>query len=402
MNVEKKQPIDVLVIGSGMYAIGKGTNGYGTIIPSLFQSKKEGYVGNIYISGTKTENQIMIDTKIKELNKKMGTDYKVEYYPKNKNDKKAYKEIIEKQTKNICGIICVPDHLHFEIARDLIEKKVPNLVVKPLSSSVDEVKKLIELQKENNVYCAVEFHKRFDEANLKIREIIHKKEIGEPLYFLFEFSQKNSIPIKYFKKWVKNTNIFQYLGVHYADLIYFCTNAYPKRVLAVGQKNFLVKKKIDTYDSIQAIIEWHDKQTKKTFTSCILTNWVDPINTSAMSDQKMKVIGSKGRVESDQKYRGLKIIDENGIEDINPYFSKFYYDVDDKYMIFKGYGHSSIFQFIKDTYLITNNKKKTNDIKGLRATFEDALVSTSIIEAVNISLQNNSEWVKIDEDFNLV
>ena len=200
MNVEKKQPIDVLVIGSGMYAIGKGTNGYGTIIPSLFQSKKEGYVGNIYISGTKTENQIMIDTKIKELNKKMGTDYKVEYYPKNKNDKKAYKEIIEKQTKNICGIICVPDHLHFEIARDLIEKKVPNLVVKPLSSSVDEVKKLIELQKENNVYCAVEFHKRFDEANLKIREIIPKKEIGEPLYFLFEFSQKNSIPIKYFKK----------------------------------------------------------------------------------------------------------------------------------------------------------------------------------------------------------
>jgi predicted dehydrogenase len=401
MTLEKDKAIDVIIIGSGMYVIGRGTDGFGTIIPSLFQAKKKGYIRNITIVGTKVKNKKIIDIKIKQLNKKMGTNYSVKYYPEKKNDDKSYKKIIKKHNKNSCGIVSVPDNLHFKIASDLIKNKIHTLVVKPLSPSTKEVKKLIELQKQNNVYCAVEFHKRFDEANLKIHEAIHSKKIGEPLYFLVEFSQKNSIPTKFFKNWVKNTNIFQYLGVHYADLIYFITNAHPKRVLAVGQKNYLIKNKIDAYDSIQSIIEWHDKKTKKTFTSCILTNWIDPVKTSAMSDQKIKVIGTEGRIESNQKYRGLKIIDKTGIEDINPYFSKFYYDIDNKYMNFKGYGHSSIYQFIKDSHSIINGKKKPNKNKGLRATFEEAMISTAIIEAVNYSLQKNNQWVKIDKDFNI-
>ncbi len=397
----KKQPIDVLVIGCGMYVIGRGTNNFGTIIPCLFQAKKEKIVGKIIVIGTKTENSKIIKEKIENLNKKMGTNYSVEYYPKNKDDTETYKKIIKKHKKNICGIVSVPDNYHFKIAKELIKNKIHTLVVKPLSPSIKEVEKLIQLQKQNNVYCAVEFHKRFDEANLKIREIIHEKNIGDPLYFLVEFSQKNTIPTKYFKNWVKNTNIFQYLGVHYADLIYYFTKAQPKRVLAIGQKNYLIKKDIDTYDSIQTLIEWYDKKTKKNFTSCILTNWIDPEKTSAMSDQKIKVIGTKGRAESNQKERGLKIINEKGIEDINPYFSKFYYDVDDKYMNFKGYGHLSIYQFIKDAYLIINNQKKPNENKGLRATFKEAKVSTSIIEAVNISLKNNSKWVKINKNYEI-
>jgi len=401
MSTAKYQAIDVLVVGSGMYVIGRGTEGYGTIIPSLFQAKKNGFVNRITIIGTKTKNKKIIDSKIKKLNKKMGTNYSVEYYPEKKNDKEAYKKIISKQTGYSCGIVCVPDHLHFEITKELIKNNIHTLVVKPLSPSVKEVKKLLGLQKKYNVYCAVEFHKRFDESNLKIREMITNKKIGDPLYFLVEFSQKNTIPTKFFKNWVEKTNIFQYLGVHYADLIYFCTNAHPKRVLANGQKNYLIKKKIDTYDSIQALIEWYDKKTKKTFTSCILTNWIDPVKTSAMSDQKMKVIGTQGRIESNQKYRGLKLVDKRGIEDINPYFSKFYYDIDDKYMNFRGYGHSSIFQFIKDSYSIINEKKKWDEKNSLRATFKEAIVSTSIIEAVNISLKNNNQWVKVDGNFNL-
>jgi len=402
MESGKKQSINVIVIGSGMYAIGRGTQGFGTIIPSLFEAKKIDLIDDITIVGTKTQNKKMIDKKIKSLNKKMGTNYSVEYFPKEKNDSEAYKKIIKKQTKNTCAIVSAPDHLHFKISKELIKNNIHVLSVKPLTPTVDEVRKLIKLQKQKKVYCAVEFHKRFDEANLEILEIIKKRKIGEPLYWLVEFSQKNTIPTDYFKKWVKNTNIFQYLGVHYADLIYFFTKAHPKRVLAIGQKNYLIKKKIDTYDSIQAIIEWYDEKTKKTFISCILTNWIDPKKTSAMSDQKIKVIGTKGRIESDQKNRGLKLIEEkNGIEHINPYFSKFYYDINGKKEAFKGYGHASINQFIKDVYSIVNKESKLNEIRGLRATFEEAIFSTSVIEAVNISLKNNNKWIKIDKDFNL-
>src|SRR3972149_5716305 len=108
------------------------------------------------------------------------------------------------------------------------------------------------------------------------------------------------------------SNIFQYLGIHYVDIIYWATGAVPLRVMATGQKNYLLSKGIDTYDSIQAVIEWKTA-SGIIFNSSFFTNWIDPENTSAMSDQRIKVIGTKGRYEADQKNRGIRIVtDENG------------------------------------------------------------------------------------------
>ena len=107
----------------------------------------------------------------------------------------------------------------------------------------------------NNVIGIVEFHKRYDEANLYTKKIIQDKLLGEILYYHVDYSQRISIPRDTFKSWVEHTNIFQYLGVHYIDLVYFVTKATPMRVLAMGQKNWLKKKKINTFDSIQCFIE---------------------------------------------------------------------------------------------------------------------------------------------------
>ena len=46
---------------------------------------------------------------------------------------------------------------------------------------------------------------------------------------------------EFFKKWSDTINIFQYLGVHYVDIIRFITKAVPIRALANGQKNWLIK-----------------------------------------------------------------------------------------------------------------------------------------------------------------
>ena len=87
-----------------------------------------------------------------------------------------------------------------------------------------------------NVYGLVEFHKRLDHANLKIKDSIDSGLIGDLLYVHVEYSQRRSIPSEIFSKWVEGTNIFQYLGVHYVDIIYFVTGYLPKRLVATGQK----------------------------------------------------------------------------------------------------------------------------------------------------------------------
>lgn len=387
--------LNVLVVGAGMYVCGRGTSGYGTVMPALIQAYKDGLVGDVFVAASKFSSISLLKKKIKSLNAKMRSDLEIKCFPEKGNDRKAYIKAAAMIPKPACAIISTPDHLHTDMAYRLMSAGFHVLAVKPLAPTVADVKKLLALQREKKVYGAVEFHKRFDAANLKMREVIRNGKLGEILYFHVEFSQRRQIPLKVFKTWVKNTNIFQYLGVHYVDMIHFVTGAKPVRLVALGQKKFLKSKGINAYDAIQVVIEWTNKG--KTFISTILTNWVDPDLTSAMSDQKIKVIGTKGRYESDQKDRGIQMVTQDvGIQDINPYFSEFYTSIDDKSMVFKGYGERSIRQFLKDAREIISEKCKPESMEGLRPTFKDALVSTAVVEAVNRSLINNGRWVEVN------
>ena len=283
----------------------------------------------------------------------------------------------------------------------LLERRQPDAhpvhaVEEVLAEPVAPNQSLEVLVEKQRVYGAVEFHKRFDEANLKLKDLIQNKSLGDILYCAVEYSQRKSIPTKVFKSWAAKINIFQYLGVHYVDLIHFVSGAKPIRVMAVGQKNLLKKKGINTYDAIQALIEWKMPKTGNRFISSILTNWIDPKTTSAMSDQKIKIIGTKGRYDSDQKNRGVQVVTEKeGIEDFNPYFSQFYPGVDGR-KIFKGYGPQSINQFLIDVEDIKEGLKDTFYFYGKRPTFKDSLVSTAVIDAATKSLEKNNSWVSIN------
>ena len=389
--------LNVLIVGAGMYTCGTGTEGFGTILPAVYEGYRTGLVDKITIVGTNPHKRSSVLEKARSLSQVMGLDISVDYFPQgNGINPRAYEELAKTGNYN-CAIIAIPDHLHFEVIKILITHRLHCLVVKPLVPYLHEVDELIRLQRENDVYCAVEFHKRFDETNLRIRKMIRENMIGDILYSLVEYSQRKSIPLEHFKAWSDRTNIFQYLGVHYVDLIYFCTGALPERVMAVGQKNFLKGEEIDAYDAIQVFIEWKYRDSIKRFTSAILTNWIDPYITTAMSDQKIKYIGTLGRIECDQKDRGLRIVsDQHGIEDVNPYFSDFRYNIHDTALNFRGYGYESIIQFLKDCCSLESGAYKPEDLKGLRSTFQDAKVSTAVIEAVNTSLAEDGRWSYID------
>ena len=196
--------------------------------------------------------------------------------------------------------------------------------------------------------------------------------------------------MEHFSDWALKTNVFQYLGVHYADILYYLTEALPKRVSATGQMQYLSGQGLKTYDSIQASIEWQ-YDDGNTFQSIISTNWIDTNNSTALSDQKIKVIGTEGRCESDQKDRGIKLVTKSSVEDLNPYFSTLYLNRKGKYRI-DGYGPDSIRQFIADT----EKHSIGEQVETVAASFSDSLASVAITESVNKSLRNDSEWVQID------
>ncbi|MFA5316475.1 MAG: Gfo/Idh/MocA family oxidoreductase [Dehalococcoidales bacterium] len=385
--------LNILVVGTGMYVCGRGTSGDGTIMPAIFEWGRTGNIGKVIVAGRSASGAKEARKKVNALSRKMGVSIPVSFYPQGNDDAKAYLKAIKDMPRPACALVATPDRLHKRNAKAAIKAGLNTLVVKPLVSTAAEVRSLVGLQKRMKVYCAVEFHKRYDDANLKLRDAISQGAIGDPLYFLAEFSQRKSMPEKVFRRWAASTNIFQYLGIHYVDMIHFVTKAKPVRAMATGQSYWLKSKGIDTYDAVEAVTEWKMKNGKR-FVSHILTNWIDPEKTSAMSDQKIKVIGTKGRFESDQKDRGVTMVtDKNGIEEINPYFCGQYGPYGN--VRFRGYGIDSIKTFLDDSIAVEYGSKTIEELEKERPTFSDSLISTMVLEAVNASLKGNGKWVEI-------
>jgi len=381
-----KKGIKLLIVGAGMYVTGRGTDTLGTILPAACSAFKNNKISEIIVVTTNIKTASYANKCINKISKILKTKIDCSVYPLKKNNKKEYINVA-KLYKPDAAIVSVPDHLHFRVTSFLIKLKIHCLVVKPLCKNIKEVKELIKLSNNKKVLGLVEFHKRFDEANLTIKNKIENKEIGSLLYSVVEYSQKKIIPTKIFKSWSNKTNVFQYLGVHYVDLIYFFTRFKPVSVKAWGQKEFLKSKKINNWDSIQVTIEWL-KPNGRIFVSNHISSWVDPNNTSSMSDQKITIVGTKGKIISDQKNRGLQVVnDTKYIQDINPYFTSLTNFSNYKDPYFFGYGIDSVNEFIVNVNNIIENKVNYKNFLKNNRSFEESLISTSIIESVIKSLK---------------
>ncbi len=390
---------DVLIVGAGMYVCGKGTDGYGTILPAIIEAYRTGLVGSIHICCQSASSAENARQKGAELCKLMKLQPKIfVHHEDGSSTEPVYMRVIEQSENPMIGIVSVPDHLHCEVACQLMAEGLHTQVVKPLCPSIEENQRLIQTQEENQVLGMVEFHKRLDEANLKLLDQLELGKLGELHSFDIQYSQRKIIPTVIFRSWVEHTDIFQYLGVHYVDLIHFLTQASPIRVMAIPSYGFLRDEGIDTPDCIRTLIEWKES-SGHLFHSSHLTGWIDPNSTTAMSDQRIEVVGSKGRYQSNQKDRGVTLAtDTGGVEQINPYFSQFYYDPELGGRRVRGYGVESIIRFVRDSIQVISGQKETKDFNLHRPTFSSQLPISAVIEANRESYTHNSSWVDVKSD----
>jgi predicted dehydrogenase len=389
-------PIDVLLVGAGMHVSGRGTSGYGTVLPAVIQAHRDGLVGRVLVAVTSAASVQAVHEKTAGVNSLLGTTVAIEGFPKTGRNPLAYQEALAALGKRGCVIIVVPDDLHFPTAKAAMERRFPLLVTKPLAPTLAEAQELVHRAEALGVYGAVDFHKRWDLPNLKLRETVQAGRLGRPLFAVVEYSQRRVIPEKIFRSWVEQANPFQYLAVHYVDILIFALGGVPRRAMAIGQYGYLEERSIHTHDSVQAFIEWDIPGSDVPFTSAFLTHWVDPNPTAALSYQSIKVFGTAGRFESDQRDRGLQLVTEaDGIEVINPYFTQTYPGPQGFSREYKGYGIDSIRTFLEDARSLLDGERTPADLESMRPTFRQALRSTAVVEAVNQSLRSKSEWVPV-------
>ena len=382
---------EIVLIGSGYYVCGGKKKDYGTILPAILTFSKIHKISiEIIVAINRNESADIFSEKFNHLRELLNIHDLVTYkFIYCKGSSKNFIAQYSQKNKIVAGIISIPDHLHFEWSKRLLESKIPILVVKPLTLKLEEANKLLNLSKKVSTPIFVEFHKRFDRQLKYAKDCFCKELIGTPLYSFTEYTQRKEVPIENFRSWADKSNIFSYLGVHYVDAIQYITQSTPRRVNAIGQKFFLKSKGVNTFDSIQCNIIW-ETQKNTLFNQIIITNWIESNKSSAMSKQDFHIIGTNGRIDCEQKERGLRILtDSKYTEEINPDFTRLY--PQNESFIFEGYGIDSIKNFLNNILL-----RDFNTIDKRACNIEEAICSTAVIEAASKSIIQNSKWIEIN------
>jgi len=378
-------PLKVLVVGGGMYVAGRGAPGYrGRVIPALMEARRAGQVGDIAIATTSVETAAAARTASERIAAETGVGGKFRCFPESSDDRQAY-IAAARAVEPDAAIIVVPDHLHAGVTIPLLNRGIPCLVVKPLAGTLSDARRMRDAAAWAGVVAQVEFHKRLDESNLMMREKIRSDDLGTPLYATVEYSQRKTVPRDIFKGWASETSIFQYLGVHYVDLIGWATGFKPVRATAWGQKEYLSSHGIDSWDAIQAVIEWQ-RPDGGTFVSNFATNWIDPEGTGAMSDQRIIMVGTEGRYDADQARRGIRFTGaQGGAQNISPYFTGAWAD-DEGRLSFHGYGIGSVRRFLEDVIAVRAGTATVEALEKTRPSFTNCVASVAVIEAVHASI----------------
>lgn len=196
--------------------------------------------------------------------------------------------------------IATPDHLHKEMTIFAAESNKHVLVEKPMDLSVEGCKEMINAAENNEVLLEVDFHKRFDPYVSKLREVIQDGEIGEVLYVYAYMEDKLDIPAG--TSWAANSSPFWFLGVHKVDLLRYVLGSEVERVYAKGHEGKLQKLGIDTFDAINALLEFESGAS-----ASIDVCWVLPDSFESVVNQGVRIIGTEGMAEIDTQDRGFRI-----------------------------------------------------------------------------------------------
>jgi predicted dehydrogenase len=278
--------------------------------------------------------------------------------------------------------IATPDNLHTEPVLAALEAGCHVLVEKPMCLDTAEADRIIALANARGLVVCVDMHKRFDPDHLRIKNDI-KNRIGDPLYGTAILEEPLEVSTSTFK-WAEQSDPFSYVGPHWTDLFHYYYGAKPVGLTAVGQKKRLVRDGINAYDAVQVRVDW-DNGMSITFQN----NWINPPDFEGNVNQGHEIVGTEGKVESDQQYRGFRFwYAGGGSRTSNNHFTR---DVPrtDGSAAYIGYGTDSLHVGMLAACRIKFLGETLEQVKPSFPTPEEGRITVAIIHAARLVRDRN-------------
>lgn len=397
-------PLNVLIVGAGHYSTGSTVlegkvstdKDFGVLLPSVLELRKQGLVGDVLLAGRDAAKLAPLKAKFAVLGEKFGWDATFGIFPESGFDEHAHRAAIARLPKPGLVLISTPDHTHFEIMRDCIMAGLHFMVVKPAVARLDELYQLLAAMKSKPVLALVDYHKVYDEANLILRDEYRRGRYGDIQHVLSVMTQRRDM-LTAFGSWAARSghNINHYLGSHYIHMTGFITGATPLNVRATRQYGIAKNRHgLDTPDLVQTQVIWRAVNGGE-FTSYHVAGWADPSESPSMTYQEIHLIGTNGRVDSDQRHRGFEtVLVGEGVQVRNPYFFYPHADLLGPLNLAGQYGFRSVETLVKAARMVEAGTPPASFDEAL-PTLRESRNVTAILEAADTSLDQGSAVIPL-------
>lgn len=177
------------------------------------------------------------------------------FVPKGYDD---FKDMIDNENLD-CVHVCTPNVTHFGIAMYALEHGVNVICEKPMTTTVEEAKKLAEFAKEKGLVNAMNFNCRFYPMAYQMREMVKNGELGD-IYTIHGGYLQDWLFYNTDYSWRLESKVsgasraFADIGSHWLDLVEYITGLEVVEVLADFETFHKTRKKplkpIETYSGM--------------------------------------------------------------------------------------------------------------------------------------------------------
>ncbi len=315
-----------------------------------------------------------------DLNETVLAKRAAEYGVKTYTD---YREMLAKE--GLDGVTVVtPDPTHLPIVLDALKAGCHVLVEKPMDVTVDGCRQMVEAAARAGRLLQVDFHKRFDAYHIALRDAIADGRLGTPLYGYAWMENRTQVPREWWPQWVSRSSPAWFLGSHMVDLFrWLIGGKNAVRVYASGARKKLVALGVNTWDCIQAKIDFEDGISFQ-----LDTGWVLPDGFESPVNQGIRVVGTDGIMEIDSQNRGAEqCLSGRTQETINMGYKLVTRDKHGRPR-YEGYGFASIADVVENIAFLRAGGT-LEQLEGKYPSGRDGLEVTRILCAIHESAQTH-------------
>lgn len=125
-----------------------------------------------------------------------------------------YKEMIVSDEIDAI-VVATPTQTHYDVLVDCIATGKPIFCEKPITYTLEEAEKIVEMVKEKNIFMQIGFMRRFDPGHVAAKKMLESGACGKPIYIHDCQRDPNGPPPAYVPQ---SGGIFVDMGIHDLDV----------------------------------------------------------------------------------------------------------------------------------------------------------------------------------------